>query len=156
MITRWPTMSISRALAGRSMWGTMAKARLLQKTFTLPFCSFKFCSWFSTRKKAKLQLKDIFAPSSSSLPSPRFEKRISAEDFATLSLSFSVLPLPTRNMEGEGFFPKKTILGSWNERIMGREKSEKVANGLFWTFHLDVQQQQIVSDPCEEQWWGRV
>ena len=39
------------------MWGTMAKARLLQKTFTLPFCSFKFCSWFSTRKKTKLPSK---------------------------------------------------------------------------------------------------
>ena len=39
------------------MWGTMAKARLLQKTFTLLFCSFKFCSWFSTRKKAKLPSK---------------------------------------------------------------------------------------------------
>lgn len=46
-----------RASAGRSMWGTMAKARLLQKTFTLPFCSFKFCSWFSTRKKARLPSK---------------------------------------------------------------------------------------------------
>ena len=158
MITRWPTMSISRALAGRSMWGTMAKARLLQKTFTLLFCYFKFCSWFSTRKKAKLPSKTfllhhhlLFLHQDSRRESlPKILQR-----FPYLSPSFLY---QQEIWKEKVFFLKRQFLWprlvEWEDN--GKRKSEKVANGLFWTFHLDVQQQQIVSDPREEQWWGRV
>ena len=148
----------SRALAGRSMWGTMAKARLLQKTFTLLFCSFKFCSWFSTRKKAKLPSKTfllhhhlLFLHQDSRRESlPKILQR-----FPYLSPSFLY---QQEIWKEKVFFLKRQFLWprlvEWEDN--GKRKSEKVANGLFWTFHLDVQQQQIVSDPREEQWWGRV
>ena len=100
----------SRALAGRSMWGTMAKARLLQKTFTLLFCSFKFCSWFSTRKKAKLPSKTfllhhhlLFLHQDSRRESlPKILQR-----FPYLSPSFLY---QQEIWKEKVFFPKKTIL----------------------------------------------